>query len=156
ASAEFQTHPFRLLRWSRRMTSDMSAEFKKKANGSYQHEYYVELCALAATGSLSESEKRQLDEHLVNCSECCESLNEFGRVVRAGIPLLAETREEVTEETQLWSQAGTKQDLFERIDRIERRMSPQIEKPPLLFRQGASAPLKYVAAGLVCLSLLAA
>src|SRR5882762_10385299 len=54
-----------------------------------QHEEFVELCALAASGILSESEAKKLREHLVACPECREAIKEFGAVVDEVIPKLA-------------------------------------------------------------------
>lgn len=45
------------------------------------HEKFVELCALAASGSLNEAETKKLREHLVTCSECREAIQEFDAVV---------------------------------------------------------------------------
>ena len=54
-----------------------------------QHGEFVELCALAASGSLREAEGKKLREHLVACSECREAMKEFNAVVDEVIPKLA-------------------------------------------------------------------
>ncbi len=54
-----------------------------------QHQEFLELCALAASGSLGEAEGKKLREHLVVCSECREAMKEFHAVVDAVIPELA-------------------------------------------------------------------
>jgi Putative zinc-finger len=54
-----------------------------------QHEEFLELCALAASGSLSEAEVKKLREHLRACSECREATKEFDAVVDEVIPKLA-------------------------------------------------------------------
>jgi len=54
-----------------------------------QHEEFLELCALAASGNLSEAEGKKLREHLVACSECKKAMKEFNAVVDEVIPELA-------------------------------------------------------------------
>jgi len=54
-----------------------------------RHEEFLELCALAASGSLSEAEGKKLQEHLVTCSECREAMKDFNAVVDEVIPELA-------------------------------------------------------------------
>jgi hypothetical protein len=53
------------------------------------HEEFLELCALAASGSLSEAEGKKLGEHLVACIECRKAVTEFNAVVDEVIPELA-------------------------------------------------------------------
>ncbi len=54
-----------------------------------QHEDFLELCALAASGSLQDAEAEKLRQHLVNCSECREAIQEFHVVVDRMVPGLA-------------------------------------------------------------------
>jgi anti-sigma factor RsiW len=133
----------------------MESEFQKNVSGNDQHERYVELCALAATGSLTPSQREQLDRHLATCAECCDSIEDFDRVVRVGIPLLAESREEISVETPSWSQAEAKQRVFAQIDREEHNAINQRNGLPLHPTGDWSTRLAYVVAGLICLSLLA-
>lgn len=53
-----------------------------------QHEQFLELCALAASGNLSETEGKKLREHLADCSECREAIRDFNSVVDGMIPEL--------------------------------------------------------------------
>src|ERR1700756_611246 len=55
-----------------------------------QHAGFVELCALYSTGSLSSSELDQLEEHLSGCSPSRALLADYARLVRHGIPHLAQ------------------------------------------------------------------
>jgi Putative zinc-finger len=53
------------------------------------HEEFLELCAIATTGELSEEELRELREHLLECSECREAVREFQAAAEVAAPLLA-------------------------------------------------------------------
>ena len=53
------------------------------------HKEYLELCALAASGNLTEAEQEDLREHALGCAECREALEEFESVVGQVIPQLA-------------------------------------------------------------------
>lgn len=63
-----------------------------------QHEEFLEFCALAASGSLSEVEWKKLREHLVACFECQQAMKDFDAVVDKVIPELAP---ELTEDPRL-------------------------------------------------------
>jgi hypothetical protein len=53
-----------------------------------QHEEFLELCALATSGSLHRDEAKKLREHLVLCSECREAVRDFYAVVDGLMPEL--------------------------------------------------------------------
>src|ERR1700733_16134787 len=53
-----------------------------------QHQQFLELCALATSGSLNEAEAKKLREHLSVCSECREAIQEYHAVVDGMIPEL--------------------------------------------------------------------
>ena len=53
-----------------------------------QHEEFLELCALATSGSLNEAEGKKLREHLAVCSECRDAIKDFDAVVDGMIPEL--------------------------------------------------------------------
>jgi len=63
-----------------------------------QHQGFLELCALAASGNLSEAEGKKLRGHLIACSECREAMKKFAAVVDEVIPELAP---ELTEDPPL-------------------------------------------------------
>jgi predicted nucleic acid-binding Zn-ribbon protein len=60
----------------------------EQARLGLHHEEYLELCALATSGSLNEAERTKLREHLAACCECREAVKEFGAVVDELIPEL--------------------------------------------------------------------
>jgi len=51
-------------------------------------EYYEELCALAASGQISESEFVELQDHLQQCEECRSTYAEFIDLVHSKLPLV--------------------------------------------------------------------
>ena len=52
------------------------------------HEDYFELCALATTGTLTDSEWTQLKSHVLGCTQCSELLQKYREVARTAMPLL--------------------------------------------------------------------
>jgi hypothetical protein len=59
-------------------------------DGGEEHEKFKELCALAASGSLSPLELSELRVHLEHCDSCQEALAEYRILNTEGIPTLAE------------------------------------------------------------------
>jgi Anti-sigma-K factor rskA len=53
------------------------------------HEYFEELCALAASGQISEPEFVELQEHLQQCAHCQSSYTDFIDLVHDKLPLAA-------------------------------------------------------------------
>jgi hypothetical protein len=51
------------------------------------HEQFVEMCALAVIGDLSEEERQQLEMHLANCKDCHSKLRQFRDVLENWVPL---------------------------------------------------------------------
>jgi Putative zinc-finger len=60
----------------------------EQARPGSRHEEFVELCALATSGSLNEAERKKLRQHLAACSECREAVKDFGAVLDELIPEL--------------------------------------------------------------------
>lgn len=54
-----------------------------------EHQEFIELCALYASGSLSDQQLKRLDEHLEGCVECSRVLHEFQEVESMGLSALA-------------------------------------------------------------------
>ena len=50
------------------------------------HEYFRELCALAAIGQLSSDEEHELGKHLFECANCREANAEYSHVVQHQLP----------------------------------------------------------------------
>jgi hypothetical protein len=70
----------------------MARDRESSVENHNSHERVRELCALYGSGTLNKEELKQLDQHLPHCSECTELLQEYSRIVRYGMPVLAEQR----------------------------------------------------------------
>jgi hypothetical protein len=62
-------------------------------NGPDRHQHFQELCALYSSGSLSEQEIKQLNEHVHACRNCRELLREYSQTVRQMVPVFADHHE---------------------------------------------------------------
>jgi len=51
------------------------------------HEHFEELCAIAASGQISESEFVELQDHLQHCSDCRSACNDFADLLHDKLPL---------------------------------------------------------------------
>jgi hypothetical protein len=71
------------------MVEGMGSREHEVQPGARRHEEYLELCALAASGSLTDAEQKELREHAAGCVECRKALKEFESVVDRVIPELA-------------------------------------------------------------------
>src|SRR6267378_1723697 len=71
------------------MVEGMGSREHEVRPGARRHEEYLELCALAASGSLTDAEQKELREHAARCVECREALEEFESVVDHVLPELA-------------------------------------------------------------------
>jgi hypothetical protein len=70
------------------------------------HEKFLELCALATSGELTDSELQHLDAHLSVCRECRDVMRGFNALLQEGIPSIAEQYLDVDETSgkQSWAQ----------------------------------------------------
>jgi len=107
-----------------------------------QHQEFLELCALAASGSLGEAEGKKLREHLVVCSECREAMKEFHAVVDEVIPELAP---ELTGEpafdpcfSQEKAEASFRKRLTDEKERERDQVGADPSVSPLVVRQVSS------------------
>jgi hypothetical protein len=82
------------------------------------HDRYLELCALATSGTLSDSEWADLKAHLTDCSECQTEIQQYRDIARTGMAMLMPERgDEAAQAQDSWSPELAKTELFERIAR---------------------------------------
>jgi anti-sigma factor RsiW len=140
--------------------------------GAGPHEEFLELCAVATSGNLTEEEKKKLSEHLATCAECQKAAKEFQSVVDNAIPALAEelapelTREDRKEDSS-FNQEAAEASFLRRLSK-EKKRSPEASGEadgwlsPLVVRRSRNFRgslerfdfwLPLAAAGLLCLAL---
>src|SRR5262249_46831301 len=56
------------------------------------HEYFVELCALAASGQISEPEFVELQDHMRDCARCQSAHADFVDLLHSKLPLVGSER----------------------------------------------------------------
>ena len=86
-----------------------------------RHDEFLELCAISASGGLTEEEQKKLDAHLATCASCREALQQYEAVVDQAIPYVAaaEHQEEV-DPGPGWSQRKAEKRFFDRLERESR------------------------------------
>jgi uncharacterized membrane-anchored protein YhcB (DUF1043 family) len=140
--------------------------------GAGRHEEFLELCAVATSGNLTEEEKKKLNQHLATCAECQKAAKEFQDVVDNAIPALAEelapdlTRGDRKEDPSFNQEAAEAS--FRRRLSSEKKRSPEAPGEtdgwlsPLVVRRSRNFRrslerfdfwLPLAAAGLLCLAL---
>ena len=107
-----------------------------------QHEEFLELCALATSGSLDEVEGRRLREHLAVCSECRKAIQEFNAVVEGTIPeLMTELGAEPSLDpsfSQEQAEASFEKRLTEEKKREQNGVEANSSRAPLVAKRSRS------------------
>ena len=85
---------------------------------SESHDEFLELCATATTGSLSQEERRRL-EHLAQCGSCREIMAQYQAIVDRVIPAWAADPAEEKRASGEWSLEEAEKQLFARLDEPE-------------------------------------
>ena len=113
---------------------------------NHTDDYFVELCALASTGTLSSAEWRQLETHLSQCASCRAIKAEYGQIISTTLPSMAanEANADDGDPSDGWSLESAERALFERINREDIKQdkltnSPQISAGGRLPWVGAAA-----------------
>jgi Anti-sigma-K factor rskA/Putative zinc-finger len=86
------------------------------------HNEFLELCAVSASGQLTEEEQKRLQEHLAVCKSCRETLRQYKTVVIQAIPAIAADNVSDSEEPgPSWSGEQAEKDFFKRLAQEEGR-----------------------------------
>ena len=82
---------------------------------SEPHSEFLELCAVSTSGQLTEEEQKKLEDHLVVCQSCRDTLRQYESVVSHAIPRIAATEVgESAEPNSSWSAEEAEKDFFKR------------------------------------------
>ena len=104
-----------------------------------QHQEFLELCALASSGSLNEAEAKKLREHLLTCSGCREAIKEFDAVVDGMLPeLTRELNDDTTLDpsfSQERAEASFEKRLTEEKEREQSAVATGTTGPSLVARR---------------------
>jgi len=132
------------------------------------HDEFLELCALATSGSLTGEERKRLEEHLAICPSCRESMRQYEETITTVIPALAPGDFPKNLETDpTWSQERAEALLFARlaeeepanISAAERAQTVYESAPPSSFSANLGEDiwrhvwLQYAAAILLVIAL---
>jgi hypothetical protein len=89
--------------------------------GSSDHadDYFVELCALSATGTLSPAEWSQLNAHLAHCARCRTIKEEYDKILSTTLPAMAANHLQANDgnSPDPWDIEAAEAALLERIER---------------------------------------
>jgi hypothetical protein len=66
------------------------------------HERFKELAALAHAGALNETERLELERHLLNCGACKEAYDGYALLDREGMTFLGVSRAPTNDEIDWW------------------------------------------------------
>jgi len=87
------------------------------------HQKFKELAALAQRGSLTNSERLDLERHLQVCGSCQEAYNEYALISTEGMPFLAEAFG-YNREGEDWDDRTARKKLLARIQEADRPAVP--------------------------------
>src|ERR1700730_2025119 len=87
------------------------------------HQKFNDLAALAQRGSLTDSERLDLERHLQVCSSCQQAYNEYALISAEGMPFLAAAYG-YNRAGEAWDNCSTRKKLFARMQEAERPAAP--------------------------------
>ena len=95
-------------------------------NRNHDDAEFLELCALAASGQLTQSEQKKLEDHLLGCSSCRTAAQQFQAVTDCVIPAIAaaehgermglDEERDPSSSSSSWSLADAEANLFQRLN----------------------------------------
>lgn len=107
-------------------------------DGGEEHEKFKELCALAASGTLSPLELSELQIHLEDCESCQEAFTQYQILNTEGIPTLADAHL-ARPERVVWDDSAARERLLSSI-RTQQQPLPEQNSARTTLRQ--DSPLR--------------
>ena len=81
------------------------------------HHEFLDLCALATSGSLNATERKRLEDHLSHCASCRAAMAQYQAVVAKAIPAVAPEFPPENEGDASWSLDQAEASLFARLNK---------------------------------------
>jgi len=116
-------------------------------DGGEEHEKYKELCALAASGSLTPLELSELQVHLEHCDSCREAFAQYRILNTEGIPTLAEAYL-ARPERVIWDDSAVRAKLWTSIHSQQQTFPQQKNQVPGAGRPDSSRSRARAIAGM--------
>lgn len=87
------------------------------SNSAAEHEYFEQLCALAAIGDISDAEMAELQRHVRDCVSCRPLLSDFKDIVRIGVPAALEREPALHRARMVLQREGFRRRFFDKAAR---------------------------------------
>lgn len=111
------------------------------------HDEFLELCAIATTGSLSAEERERLEQHLSSCAACRQAVAQYEALIVQAIPALAPDPviENDEDAHPNWSPEQAEATFFSRLDGEHGESQDVTRKPGPLVESGETLKTPYPA-----------
>jgi hypothetical protein len=120
-------------------------------------EYFEELCALAASGQISQLEFNELQEHLKECGECRSVYADFIGLVHHTLPLAQPEAANPSRLSSLFSEGSTYRERFvarARKEGVSVSGAPLLDRPRSKFRIWADLRFRYAQLAMLAVAAL--
>ena len=99
------------------------------------HDEFLELCAISASGQLSEEDQKRLDGHLAVCPICREAWRDYEAVIDRAIPTIAANEDlDDIPPGPGWSQERAEKAFFKRLAGEEKRKGGKVQDAQIRSR----------------------
>ncbi len=115
---------------------------------SESHAEFLELCAVATSGALSEKDRARLQDHLTTCPSCREAMCQYQQAIGAVIPALAPADfPENLQHDANWSERNAERSFFARLKQEEDKSANAVESDALATSSSPGPRTSYANGG---------